>query len=115
MKQKPPKRAQLVRQALSKVAANPLAEEIFAAYFLEVKRPLLVEWLDAVGLEHEDGVLQTEDPPCPEVATLDSALEAYRAAAGEEDAADRELLLRAFAAQTIIDWPPLDERVATGD
>jgi hypothetical protein len=107
MKQKPERRAQLVRQALARVATNPVAEEVLAAYFLQVKKPLLIEWLDAVGVEHEDGGLKADAPAEPPREVLEKALAAYRAK--PDDASDRALLLEAFAAQTAIDWPALEE------
>jgi hypothetical protein len=105
MQQSPARRASLVRQALARVAANELAEEVLAAYFLEVRRPLLVEWLDTLGVEHEEGALQTDHLACPPQEKLDAALAAFRK---PEDEADRELLLEAFAAQSAVDWPALD-------
>ena len=111
MKQPREKRAHLVRQALSKVATNPVAEEVLAAYFLEVRNPLLCEWLDTLGLEHEEGVLN-DDPPCPSDADIEKALATFRK---DEDAEDRELLLRAFAAQSLIEWPSLEARLAARD
>ena len=104
-KQSPEKRAQLVRQALSRVATNLIAEEVLAAYFLQVKKPLLVEWLDALGLEHEEGSLKADAPSEPERGALEKAVAAFRK---PDDAADRELLLRAFAAQSAIEWPGLE-------
>jgi hypothetical protein len=65
LKQSPDKRAKLVRQALSRFSTSLVAEEVLAAYFLQVKKPLLVEWLDAIGLEHEDGALAADAPPEP--------------------------------------------------
>lgn len=105
MKQSREKRAHLVRQALSRVAASPIAEEVLAAYFLELRKELLVEWLDLVGLEHEEGVLQAESPPCPERSALEKAVASFRQGEGP---ADRELLLQAFAAQSAVDWPELE-------
>lgn len=106
LKQPREKRAQMVRRALSRVAASELAEEVLAHYFLEVKRPLLEEWLDAVGVPHEEGVLQgTEAPPPPEETKLREAVAGFLR--GEEPE-DRALLLRAFAAQGAVDWPALD-------
>lgn len=103
-----PKRAAAVRRALSRVAANPLAEELLAVYFLECRKPLLLEWLDGVGVAHEDGTLKEEQPPEPEAAALETAVATFREG---EDAADRQLLLRAFAAQAAIDWPHLERLV----
>lgn len=105
LQQSPARRANLVRQALSRVAANELAEEVLAAYFLELRKPLLVEWLDTLGVEHEDGALQSDRLSCPPQEMLDAALASFRRG---EDAADRELLLQAFAAQSAVDWPPLE-------
>jgi hypothetical protein len=107
-KQPPDRRAELIRKALSRVASAPVAEELLAVYFLECRNELLVEWLDAIGIEHDKGTL-TGEPSEPEAETLQSAVEAFRKAGRDEsDGADRELLLRAFAAQIAIDWPNLD-------
>lgn len=111
MRQTPERRAREVRRALARVRANELAEEILATYFLEARRALLVEWLDAVGVEHEEGQLESDAPEPPASETLRSALESFR---GKDDDPDRELCLRAFAAQSAIDWPELDEALAEG-
>lgn len=105
MKQPRDRRAAMVRRALARVAASDLAEEVLAAYFLEVRRPLLVEWLDALGIPHEEGVLQGEAPPCPDETKLREAVQGFLQG---EDPEDRALLLRAFAAQGAVDWPPLE-------
>jgi hypothetical protein len=103
--------AAAVRRALARVAASDVAEELFATYFLDCRKDLLVEWLDAVGLEHEGGTLAADRPPSPGPAKLADAVARFRAAARNEaeDRADRELLLRAFAAQRAVDWPDLEE------
>jgi hypothetical protein len=108
-KQRPERRAQLVRQALSRVATSIVAEEVLAAYFLHVKKALLVEWLDALGLEHEEGALKADAPPEPERGLLEKAVSAFRK---PDDAADRELLLQAFAAQSAIAWPTLESLIS---
>jgi hypothetical protein len=102
------KQADAVRRALARVASNNVAEEMLAIYFLECRRPLLVEWLDAVGLEHENGVLKDEQPAQPDEAKLGEA--AGRFLSGEEPEI-RRLLLRAFSAQQPIEWPALDALV----
>ena len=100
-----PKRADAVRRTLSRVAANDFASEVLAVYFLECRKELLVEWLDLLGLEHEDGTLADDAPEAPADDKLREAAESFRSAARDPD---RELLLRAFAAQQAIDWPTLD-------
>ena len=99
------KLAQAVRRSLSRVAANLVADELLAIYFLECRKPLLLEWLDLVGLKHEDGTLADDAPAQPDSAALEAAVQKYRAAG---DDPDRELLLRAFAAQSAVSWPALD-------
>ncbi len=103
------KRADAVRRTLSRVAASDLAEELLAVYFLQCRKPLLLEWLDLVGLEHEEGALKHEAPPSPPASVLGKAVRSYRKG---EDPADRELLHKAFAAQTAIDWPDLEKLLA---
>ncbi len=114
MKQPKDRRAKLIRQALSRVAASPIAEELLAAYFLEIKNGLLVEWLDALGLDHEEGVLKTDAPESPKTDALEKLLVDYRKGEGDE-ADDRELLLEAFAAQSAIEWPEFERLLGLSD
>lgn len=109
MRQPFEKRADAVRRALSRVSADAIAEEMLAVYFLQCRKELLVEWLDALGLDHDDGTLKGDAPPQPDPEKLARAVEAFRKPEGTED---RELLLRAFAAQSAIDWPELEKRIA---
>ncbi|MEN8183634.1 MAG: hypothetical protein ABFS46_13985 [Myxococcota bacterium] len=104
------KQAEAARRAFSRVSAADAAEQILAAYFLECRRPLLEEWLDAVGLEHENGVLEQDEPPPPAANLLGKAVAAFREG---EDPEEREILLRAFAAQSAVDWPDLDHLLET--
>lgn len=103
------KRAAAVRRTLARVAANDVASEVLAVYFLECRKDLLVEWLDGVGLAHEDGTLADDLPPPPPDDDLRAAVERFRAVDGD---ADRGLLLCAFAAQDAIEWPALDALLA---
>ncbi len=101
------RRAEAVRRCLSRVAGNALAEELLATYFLDCRKSLLTEWLDILGLEHEDGILQADNPECPPAEKLSAAIATLR---GKDDP-DVELLLQAFAAQSAIDWPELDQQL----
>ena len=94
-----------VRRALSRVAANGVAEEILAVYFLECRKELLVEWLGLLGIKHEDGILEADSPVAPGKAELQKARDSF---CGIDDDADRSLLLNAFAAQSAINWPDLE-------
>ena len=109
MKQPFAKRAAAIRRTLARLAAGPVAEEILAVYFLECRRAVLVEWLDLIGLEHENGALVESGPEEPPEDRLGRHVETFR---GVDDDPDRELLLQAFAAQSSIDWPALDRLLA---
>jgi hypothetical protein len=100
------KKAAAMRRSLARVGADPLAEEMLAIYFLEVKKDMLTAWLDAVGLDHEEGTLKEDAPEQPDETKLVECIEAFL---GGDDRSDRELLLKAFAAQSSIKWPKLDE------
>ena len=106
-RQPPERRIELVRKALSRVASDAIAEELLAVYFLECRNELLVDWLDRIGVEHDKGTLRG-DPPEPPAEKLEEAVAGFRAAASDDDREDRELLMRAFAAQSSIDWPALE-------
>jgi hypothetical protein len=107
LRKQPRKRqSEWMRQALARNAFAGVAEEVLAEYFLEYHSELLGELLDAFGLEHEKGVLKTHAPECPDETKLAAAVTKFRAG---ENAARRELLLRAFAAQSAIEWPALEK------
>jgi hypothetical protein len=110
MKQPFERQASAVRSSLARVTANPIADETLAVYFLEVRKPLLIEWLDIAEVAHDDGGLKDDAPPQPDDAKLRAAITKFRSA--DEDP-DRELLLRAFAAQSAIEWPLLDTLIAS--
>ncbi len=109
LKQPFAKQVAAVRRALSRVASNPVADETLAVYFLEARKDLLIEWLDTAAIDHDDGALTEDAPAPPEEAALRESVERFRAL---DDDPDRELLLRAFAAQSAIEWDVLDALVA---
>ena len=109
LKQPFAKQAASARRALARVALNPIADETLATYFLEVRKELLLEWLDTAEIAHDDGSLTEDEPEPPADDGLRAAVETFRAV---DDDADRELLLRAFAAQSAIDWSTLDDLIA---
>src|SRR5262245_4162349 len=99
------RQAEWVRKALGRTTGAPIAEEVLASYFLDHHKPLLIELLDVLGVEHEDGQLKESLPPCPADEKLREAVEKFRKGDQPER---RDLLLRAFAAQSGIDWPDLE-------
>lgn len=104
------RQAEWMRRALARPRSVAVAEEILADFFLGPQRALLCQLLDAFGVPHRDGELtgQGLDPPAQE--RLEQAVAEFRKG---EDPERRELLLRAFAAQSAIDWPELEKLLAT--
>ena len=78
---------------------------MLAVYFLECRKELVIEWLDTLGLEHDEGTLKEDTPEAPKPAALKKAVKAFHSAG---DDPDRQLLLSSFAAQSAIEWPDLD-------
>ena len=102
------KQVESIRRVLSRAASNPLAEEILAIYFLKCRLDLLTEWLDLMGLPHDEGMLTEDETPCPDAARLEEKVAQFRAGKDE----DCDLLLAVFAGQAAIDWPALDDILA---
>lgn len=103
-KQPMPKRVESVRRVMSRAGSNSLAEELLAIYFLKCRLDLLTQWLDLLGLTHEDGILTDDEIACPDAPDLEKKLAEFRSGKDE----DCELLLQVFAGQAAIDWPRLD-------
>ena len=79
LKQPPAKCVASVKRALSRVGSAAMAEELLAVYFLKCRLELLTEWLDLMGLEHEDGILTQDEVPCPEAGALAEQVASFRA------------------------------------
>jgi hypothetical protein len=110
------KRCELIRKAFSLRMNAEAAGEILPAFFLERYAKEIVELLDALGLEHEEGVLKETAPKPPAKGKLVKAVEQFRKG---ENPVMRTILLKTFAAQSAIDWPDLDamlfpETIRTG-
>jgi len=108
-KQPKARQAEWMRKALGRTMAAAVSEELLATYFLDYQKDLLIELLDALGVAHEDGQLESADPECPPEDKLGEVVEQFRKGEGQPR---RELLLWAFAAQSGINWPPLEKVLA---
>jgi hypothetical protein len=104
-----PRQAEWMRRALGRTVGAPLAEEVLASYFLDYENELLVEWLDALKMEHDEGRISGEIPPCPEPKELEAIVKKFRDGESPEK---RALLVKAFASQSAIEWEALDALIA---
>jgi hypothetical protein len=57
-----------------------LAARLLVAYHLEHQRPMMGAFLDALGIEHDDGLIKDETPKTPDADTLDKAVTTLAAA-----------------------------------
>ncbi len=106
LKRQPRKRqAEWMRKVFGRTSSAVIAEELLASYFLDQHSDLIVELLDQLGVEHEEGTLKEEHPPAPTQTTLQETTTQFL---GQESSEHRKLLLHAFAAQSAIDWPDLE-------
>jgi len=104
-KQPFPKRCEMIRKAMGLKVNAEEAGDILAAFFMERYQEDVVELLDAFGVEHEEGALKDTAPKQPTKKKLGTVAKEF---AEGDKATMRGILLRAFAAQSAIDWPDLD-------
>lgn len=104
-KQPFPKRCEMIRKAMSLKVNAEQAGDILAAFFMEKYQPDVIELLDALGVEHEEGALKDAAPGQPAKKKLTAVAKSFPEGG---KAVARGILLRAFAAQSAIDWPDLD-------
>ncbi len=107
-----PKRSEMIRRAMSLRTNEESAAEILAVFFMERYGDEVAELLDALGVEHEEGALREMSPAQPDEKKLREVVQRFRAG---KDPVMRGVLLKAFAAQSAIDWPALEALVLFGE
>jgi len=112
VERKPPvERYAWIKTALSRKASDMLAAHSLEAWLLGAQKPMLCDFLDSLGIDHDDGTVENlpDSPPKEELgAGIDRLLLKYPA----ETVA---VYLYAFhGMDSTVNWPPLGE-VLTGD
>lgn len=64
-----------------------LAARLLIAYHLETQRPMMGAFLDALGIQHQDGLITEESPAAPSTERLDRAVQTLSAAYPKLDVA----------------------------
>ncbi len=111
MERKPPvERYAWIKTALSRKAGDTLAAHLLQAWLLGAQKPMLCDFLDSLGIDHdEDGTVENlpESPPKEKLgASIDQLLVKYPA----ETVA---VYLHAFHdMDSTVSWPPLGEVLA---
>ena len=91
--------------------SDAVAARALVNYHLERQRPMMGAFLDALGIAHENGLIQEEKVPKPEPAKLRSAAAEL---AGRYPAEDVALYLSTLVSQDPETWGDLAELPETG-
>lgn len=86
--------------------SDTIAARALVSYHLEAQRPMMAEFLDALGIAHEDGLISDETVPKPEP---DKAREAAATLAAKYPADDVSLYLCTLVSQDPETWDALTE------
>jgi hypothetical protein len=80
----------LPRERLTKLLAgmadvsDAVASRALIAYHLAAERPMMGAFLDALGIEHDNGLITSDEVPAPEPGKLAEGVRALRAAFSPE-------------------------------
>jgi hypothetical protein len=99
------KRAQVARQWITSKHNAELCYELFGTYLVRTKRELVTGFLDATGVEHEDGIISGGGEARPDPAKLEAAVKDLDTRFPPEDVT---LYLAVCAEQ----WPDVPEVTA---
>jgi hypothetical protein len=95
------------RYLLSMPAVSEIvAARLLVVYHLEHQRPMMGAFLDALGIKHENGLIDTDDVPKPEAATLEKAAKAIAAGYPADDV---RLYFETLSMQDPETWAGLDQ------
>ncbi|MFT4649314.1 MAG: hypothetical protein ACI87O_000955 [Planctomycetota bacterium] len=95
-------RAKRAKMYMERTANAELCYELFGTYLMQDHKQLILDFLDATGVEHKEGMLEGEGRQTPEVAKLNQAISDLD---GKYDASDVTLYLAVCAEQ----WPDVPE------
>ena len=93
-------------QILARPEMEVLSFNLLSAWLIETQRPMLCEWLDALGIKHGDNGCADTFPPQPDAAVLKKGVELLLQ---RFDSRIVGVYLRAFNQIDETRWPALDE------
>lgn len=67
-------RAKRARSLLERTSNAELAYEIFGSYLMKTQRELVIDFLDATGVPHEDGMIQSVEEARPAADKIAGAI-----------------------------------------
>ena len=104
-----PERHAWLHAALGRPAAEQIAGNLLQMWLLGSQAPMLCDFLDSLGIEHDENGGIENLPPCPPPEKLDAAIDALLAKYPPETVA---VYLHCFQAMDIAGWTPLAEKLA---
>jgi hypothetical protein len=88
--------------------SEAVATRALIGYHLTSERPLMAAFLDAVGIEHDNGLITAEEVPAPAPEKLAAGVAAIKAAFPPEDV---RLYLHTLVVLDGDTWGALDEQI----
>ena len=98
-----------LKEALGRKQSEPVAANLLQLWLVRRHAPMLCDFLDSLGIKHEDNGTVDQIPAQPENAALDAAV---RALVEKYDPAIVAVYLHAFQALDETGWPLLNDIIA---
>jgi len=98
-----------IKDALGRKQNEPIAANLLQIWLVNRHSAMLCDFLDSLGIKHDDNGTVEQIPPQPEKAALEAAVGVLL---GKYDPAIVAVYLHAFQALDETGWPLLDEIIA---
>ena len=99
-----------IRRALTQVTQQELGAHLLIEWLTKTQKPMLIHFLDKLGIPHEEGMVKEGVGPEPEPAKIRAAIENLRAAFPAEHV---RVYLQSFAVITADEWEHLPALIET--
>lgn len=101
-----------LQHALGRPQGEQIAGNLLQMWLLGTQAPMLCDFLDALGIAHDEHGGIDSLPACPSTETLDAAVDGLLSRYNAETVA---VYLHCFQAMDIAGWPPLAQKLASDD
>lgn len=109
LRKKPfPQQAATIRRTMTTVALEQAGAHLLIEWLTRRQKPMLQQFLDELGIPHEDGTIKGEHGPEPDLDKLKTAIANLTAQYPEEQV---RVYLQAFSVITADDWEHLPDLI----
>jgi len=98
-----------IKEALGRRQNEPIAANLLQIWLVSRHSPMLCDFLDSLGIKHDDNGTVDQIPPQPEKAAIEAAVSALLE---KYDPSIVAVYLHAFQALDETGWPILDDIIA---